>query len=309
MAMEEKIFVGKDTEYPLEGILTIPDHVEGKVPAVVFVHGSGASNRDEKVGKVAPFRDLAEGLSARGIASLRYDKRTFVHGRKMVKNTAGITIEEETIQDAILATDLLKQDSRIDAERVFIIGHSMGAILTGRIDAEGGDYRGLIMMAGSLHSLDEILLRQLHEQKETGGFLTRLVLGKLVGKFEKQFAAMKTMSDEEARKTKMGNGATLYYFKEMADHPAADYLRENPKPMLILQGSDDLQATVASDYKSYQELLGDHQNVTFRLYDGLNHAFVSSLSTDPSKAGKEFSKERHIPSVVIDDIAAFIQNN
>ena len=82
-----------------------------------------------------------------------------------------------------------------------------------------------------------------------------------------------------------------------------------PKPMLILQGSDDLQATIASDYKSYQELLGDHQNVTFRLYDGLNHAFVSSLSTDPSKAGKEFSKERHIPSVVIDDIAAFIQNN
>ena len=107
----------------------------------------------------------------------------------------------------------------------------------------------------------------------------------------------------------MGNGATLYYFKEMADHPAADYLRENPKPMLILQGSDDLQATVASDYKSYQELLGDHQNVTFKLYEGLNHAFVSSLSTDPSKAGKEFSKERHIPSVVIDDIAAFIQNN
>ena len=306
---EEKVIIGKDTEYPLEGILSIPDAYEGKLPACVFVHGSGSSNRDEKAGKLTPFKDLAEGLCARGIASLRYDKRSFVHGRKMIKGSTTITMEEETIQDAIMAADILKNDPRIDPERVFVIGHSMGAMLSGRIDAEGGDFRGLIMMAGSLYSLDQILLRQLREQQETGGFLARLVLGKLIGKFEKQFTAMKTMSDEEAKKTKIGNGATLYYFKEMADHPAADYLRDNPKPMLIMQGSDDLQATPASDYKSYQDLLGDHENVTFRFYEGLNHCFVSSLSTNPAKAGKEFSKERHIPSQVIDDIAQFIRDN
>ena len=31
---------------------------------------------DESIGPNAPFRDLAEGLSRRGVAVLRYDKRT-----------------------------------------------------------------------------------------------------------------------------------------------------------------------------------------------------------------------------------------
>ena len=306
---EEKVIIGRNTEYPLEGILSIPDQYEGKLAACVFVHGSGSSNRDEKAGKLAPFKDLAEGLCARGIASLRYDKRTFIHARKMFKSKMTITVEEETIQDAIMAAEMLRNDPRIDPERVFILGHSMGAMLSGRIDAEGGDFKGLIMMAGSLYSLDQILVRQLKEQRDAGGFIARLILGKMVGKFERQFASMKTMSDEEAKTVKIGNGATLYYFKDFADHPAADYLRDNPKPMLIMQGTDDLQAVEAVDYKSFQDLLGGKENVTFRLYEGLNHCFVKSLSTNPAKAGKEFSIERHIPSEVIDDIAQFIRDN
>ena len=79
----EKIIVGEGTEYPLNGLLTLPDCLDGKVPAVVFVHGSGASNMDERIYKLTPFKDLAEGLAERGIASIRYDKRSFVYGRKM----------------------------------------------------------------------------------------------------------------------------------------------------------------------------------------------------------------------------------
>lgn len=100
----EKVIIGEGTEYPLNGLLTIPDGFEGPFPAVVMVHGSGASNMDEKVIRLTPFKDLAGGLAAHGIASLRYDKRTFVHGRKMVKaNAAGMTVKEETIDDVLLA--------------------------------------------------------------------------------------------------------------------------------------------------------------------------------------------------------------
>ena len=67
----EKIVIGENTEYPLNGMLTLPVHASCPVPAVVFVHGSGASNMDEKVGKLTPFRDLAEGLAKHGIASVR----------------------------------------------------------------------------------------------------------------------------------------------------------------------------------------------------------------------------------------------
>ncbi len=147
--ISEKIIIGEGTAYPLNGLLTLPENMDRRVPAVVFVHGSGSSNMDEKVGKLTPFKDLAEGLAKYGIASIRYDKRSYAHGFKMIRDKSKpITIKEETIEDAILATELLKKDPRIDAEKVFIIGHSMGGMLAPRIDAEGGDYKGLYKETG-----------------------------------------------------------------------------------------------------------------------------------------------------------------
>ena len=141
--IEEKIIVGKDTKYPLNGLLTLPEDAAGSVPAVVFVHGSGASNMDEKVGKLTPFKDLAQGLAQHGIASVRYDKRSFAHGFKMLRDKSlEVTVKTETIYDAILATELLKKDPRINSEKIYIIGHSMGGMLAPRIDAEGGNYAG-----------------------------------------------------------------------------------------------------------------------------------------------------------------------
>ena len=144
----ETIVVGAGTKYPLNGLLTLPGDLSKPVPAVVMVHGSGASNMDEKVMKLTPFKDLAEGLARHGIASLRYDKRSFAHGLKMIRNRS-LTVKEETIEDAILAVKMLREDPRIDHSRIFILGHSMGAMLAPRIDAEGADVRGLIMMAGT----------------------------------------------------------------------------------------------------------------------------------------------------------------
>ena len=57
--ISEKIIIGEGTAYPLNGLLTLPENMDRRVPAVVFVHGSGSSNMDEKVGKLTPFKDLA----------------------------------------------------------------------------------------------------------------------------------------------------------------------------------------------------------------------------------------------------------
>ncbi len=110
--MDELIIIGADTEYPLEGILSLPEGVNEPVPGVVLVHGSGPSDRDETVGANRPFRDIAEGLSARGIAVLRYDKRTKIHGRALMKERPERqSVREECIEDAILASRLLKSDT------------------------------------------------------------------------------------------------------------------------------------------------------------------------------------------------------
>src|SRR5579875_3559777 len=114
---EEKVVIGAETNHTLNGMLSIPVEANGLFPAVVLVHGSGPSDMDEKVGNNYPFRDLAEGLSEKGIAVLRYDKRTFVYGKQM-KNDIGISVKEETIEDAILAAEFLRNDSRIDPNAV-----------------------------------------------------------------------------------------------------------------------------------------------------------------------------------------------
>ena len=304
----ENIIVGKGTNYPLHGLLTLPDDTSKPVPAVVFVHGSGASNRDEKVGKLTPFKDLAEGLAAHGIASVRYDKRSFAYGRKMLKEK-NITVKEETIEDAVRATQLLRKDGRIDRNRIFIVGHSMGAMLAPRIDAQGGNYCGLILMAGSPYKLEDIILRQ--NEQAMGGLnkLLRFIATKQVSKMKKNFAGLYELTDEEAKKRKFAGGTTLYYFKEMGEHAAPGYLKRLQKPLLILQGEKDFQATAAEDFAGYKTLLAGRENVSFKLYPGLNHAFVPALSDDINKARKEYAEERHIGEEVIGDIARWILEN
>ena len=304
----EKTVIGQGTEYPLNGLLTLPDGSAGPVPAVVMVQGSGASNMDEKVMKLAPFRDLADGLAAHGIASLRYDKRTFVHGRKMMKaNAAGMTVREETIEDALLALSLLRNDRRIDSDNIFILGHSMGAMLAPRIDAEGGNAKGLIMMAGTPHRLEEIVIRQLNQSRNGGGNpVLRFVTGLECKYFANKFSGLYEMSDEEAKKKKFAGNISLYYFKEMGQKTATDYLLGSSKPALIMQGGRDFQVLADDDFKAFKEQLAGRENITYKLYPELNHCFVPAICDDILKATKEYSVERHIGEDVIADIAEFI---
>ena len=306
----ENIILGAGTKFPLKGVLTLPDSSAGPVPAVVLVHGSGSSNMDEKVMKLTPFRDLAEGLAARGVASVRYDKRSFAHGLKMIRDkSTPITVQQETIEDAILAASLLRQDARIDSSRICIIGHSMGGMLAPRIDAEGGNFAGLILLAGSPRPIEVILREQTAEMLECMPAFVRKMSQKKVDRLLAGFDGLYDLTDEEAKAKKYGGGVTMYYFKEMGSHPAPDYLAKSEKPMLILQGEADFQVKADRDFRQYKELLADRDNVTFRLYPGLNHCFVPTLGMNIANAKKEYAKERHIPAEVLDDIAGWIRQN
>lgn len=302
----EKTVVGAGTEYPLNGMLTLPDSPAGPVPAVVLIHGSGASDMDEKVMKLTPFRDLAEGLAGHGIASLRYDKRTFAYARKLAK--IDLTVREETIDDALLAIELLKRDPRIDPKRVFLLGHSMGAMLAPRIDAQGGNVRGLILMAGTPYRLEEVVLRQL-KQAGSGKSLLKWIVALEYRIFAGKFDGLYQMTDEEAGKKKFAGNLSLLYFKEMGQKTAVDYLMENDKPALILQGGRDFQVLANDDFKQMQTLLAGRKNTVFKLYPELNHAFVAAISDNILKATKEYGTPRQIGADVIGDIASFILEN
>ena len=301
----ENALIGEGTPYPLNGKKVLPDPTEGRVPAVVFVHGSGASNMDEQIYSLTPFRDLAEGLAARGIASIRYDKRTFVYARKM--RGQSVTVKEETVEDAIRAAGLLRLDPRVDPDRIYIVGHSMGAMLAPRIDAEGGDFRGLILMAGTPYRLEDIVVRQLRQAAGSRGGLMKAIVALEDRMFSRKFDRLYEMTEEEAKKKKFAGSVTLWYFREMGRKTAADYIRETDKPVLILQGGMDFQVLPSVDFEGFKEQLRGRENVEYRLYPELNHLFVKGIYNDILKAGKEYRVEQHIGPEVIDDIAAFIR--
>ena len=304
--IRREITIGKGTEYPLKGLLTLPDDNSSPVPAVVMVHGSGPSNMDERVMKLTPFKDIAEGLAERGVASLRYDKRTFVYARKMRKTD--VTVKEETVDDALLAVELLKQTPEIDRERIFILGHSMGAMLAPRIDAEGAGVRGLILMAGTPYRLEDIVINQLRRSGE-GNPVLRGIVSLEYRIFSKKFEGLYEMSDDEAKKKKFAGGLSLYYFKEMGRKTAADFLLESSKPALIMQGGKDFQVLADDDFKKFGELLAGRENTEFRLYPELNHCFVKGIYSSILKASKEYGKERRVDEEVIGDISDFILNH
>ena len=304
---QEKIILGQGSRFPLKGMLTLPDG-DGPFPAVVLVHGSGSSNMDEKVGKLTPFKDIALGLADRGIASVRYDKRSYAHGLKMVLDRKTvITAREETIDDALLAASLLRSDSRIGPDRVFLLGHSMGGMLAPRIECSGGDFRGLILLAGTPRRMEEVLADQIRQiMAAQPAFVQKLGAKKtegLLGSFE----GLYDMTDDEARAKKLGGGTTLYYFKEMGQPTVEQWLEKTHKPMLVMQGEKDVQVKANVDFALYRSLLGDRENVTFRLYPGLNHCFVPARFDTIADAKKEFTPERHMGPEVLDDLADWIK--
>ena len=114
----------------------------GPFPAVVLVSGSGPNNQDESSGPNRPFLDIATGLAAKGIATLRYDKRTLDYPSSIDPRT--FTPTEEYVPDALAAIRLLEHEPAVNADLIFVLGHSPGRDLrpANRQRCPGGCRRG-----------------------------------------------------------------------------------------------------------------------------------------------------------------------
>jgi len=99
---------------------------------------------EKTVGPNKPFRDLAAGLASRGVAVMRYDKRTRAHPELFAGGD--YTLADEALDDAHAALALMRTQSQVDPARVFLLGHSMGASLAPFI-ARSEAMKGVILAA------------------------------------------------------------------------------------------------------------------------------------------------------------------
>lgn len=117
--------------YKINGTLISPKDKKEKAPVVILLQGSGSSDRDETIyGLNKPLRDIAEGLAEYGIASLRYDKRTYTYGYELNESDiSNISVDEEYTNDLTDALNYLKSRSEFDMNKVYVLGHSLSGYL------------------------------------------------------------------------------------------------------------------------------------------------------------------------------------
>jgi uncharacterized protein len=300
---ETEVRVGSG-EWELPGTLALPVG-DGPFPAVVLVHGSGPNDRDEAVGGQKPFRDLAGGLASRGIAVLRYEKRTRQHGTKVVASKEPFTVKEEVIDDALAAVALLHKNPVIDGKRVFVLGHSLGAGLAPQMAAADPKIGGLIILAGFTRPLEDMILEQTKYLLSLEDSLAEKDKQARLDKLKELIDRIKDPKlapDTPASDLMGGSGA---YWLSLRDYHPVEAAGKLHCPLLILQGERDYQVTM-DDFANWKKALAGHKDVTLKSYPKLNHVFAEG---EGKGKPEEYEKPGHVAQEVIDDIAEWIKKH
>lgn len=298
---EEEITVNTGKEIQLRGIITLPKS-EDRVPAVVLVHGSGPNDMDETLGPNKVFKDLAHGLAEKGIAVIRYDKRTKAYAGRSELDINTLTLYEETIADAISAVDLARKDKRIDKKNVFVLGHSLGGMSAPRIGTLSKRVKGIIILAGNARPLEDLVLEQYEYLFSEDGTINPEEQ-KMIDDYKTQLNVL-----NEMRKTGTSNSGPLplglpaNYWKYLIEYNQVETARDLEKPILVIQGGRDYQVTM-KDYETWKKELSNKPNVSFKLYEKLNHQMREGEGLSyPS----EYEIKSDLPLYLINDIATWI---
>lgn len=293
--VERPVTVGT---FALPGTLTLPAG-GSHLPGVVLVHGSGAHDRDETIGPNTPFRDLAWGLAARGVAVLRYEKRSRAHPFSFIGRR--FTVREEVVEDAVAALALLRTQPEVDPARVTVLGHSLGGMLAPRIARAAPGTAGMVIMAGPTASLTAMITRQARYLASQSGADSAPAASQLAT-LDALVQRIDALTPADTMSTTLLLGAPASYWLDLRSYHPEALADSLDLPMLILRGARDYQVT-AADASGWHARLGSRKNVKFIEYAGLNHLFLAG-SGPPSPS--EYAMPGHIPDRVLDDIATWL---
>ncbi|MBK8167928.1 MAG: alpha/beta fold hydrolase [bacterium] len=278
----------------LPGLLALPEG-DGPFPVVVLVHGSGSTDRDENVMGNRPFRDLAHGLAARGVATVRYDKRSFVYPAAQQALGEALTVQQETIDDAVAAVALARTRTELDPKRVYVLGHSLGGTAGPRIAAQGRA-DGLIVVAGMARTLVELVLEQVRHNANADGTLS-LDEAISIERMESQAARTREAPDSTSFL-----GYPPAYLADLARHDAPAIAAALEIPVFVLQGGRDFQVTLA-DFALWEAALKDRPQACLKVYPQLDHLLRAGEGVS---SGESYAVPGVVEDALIGDVAGFV---
>lgn len=321
---EEVTFTGRDGAVTLHGTLSLPEG-EGPFPAVVLVTGSGVQNRDEELMNHKPFLVLADHLTRRGVAVLRYDDRGFGASDEELSRLSGSTTAD-LAEDALGAFDLLLSRPEIDPARIGVAGHSEGGTIAFLCAAREPRVGFVVSLAGMIVPGAELLAEQnrallmaMGIPEPTAGAYARVLkrifatwrdrIPEDVATHGEEIVAAAAEGEElpeqlRANALQVVAGVTnpwLRYF--VLCDPAEAVRALGGRPCLALGGSKDLQVNAAQNLGALRRLTEEASQVRIREYEGLNHLFQHCTTGMPAEYGQI---EETMAPEVLDEIAVWI---
>lgn len=240
----------------IAGWLTVPRGAGAQTVALIIA-GSGPTDKDgnNPVMKNNSLKMLSDDLVAKGIATLRYDKRGIAASAAAGKNEADLRFDDY-VSDARGWIAWLRNDARF--ERVVVIGHSEGSLI-GMLAASQAD--AFISLAGAGRRADEVLKEQLNAQPPMARDLALPVLDSL----------------SKGKKVDSVNRMLYALFRPSIQSYLISWFHYDPQaeiaklkiPVLIVQGDQDIQVSVADA----QQLAAADRSAQLVVILGMNHVF------------------------------------
>jgi fermentation-respiration switch protein FrsA (DUF1100 family) len=289
------------------GKLTLPAS-PGQHPCIIMLSGSGPCDQDSSVGCTKPFKDLALGLAALGVATLRFDKITYTHGAKF-RNSDTFTLEEEYMDHARDAIRQAFQHASISSTGIFVLGHSLGAYVAPRLMAEDARIAGCVIMAGPAAPLCWSALRQMR-------YLASLnIAAEEAGAEEPpQTKALQRQCELSADpnlslstpRSELPFGIGAAYWRSFANFSPVETCVREERPVFVLQGGRDYQVTVEDDFARWRAELGGCEHAKLKLYEHLNHLFIRG---EGQPSPKEYDEAGNVDEEVVRDVCEWIFGN
>lgn len=286
-------------EQSLPARLRVPTG-DGPFPVVLLVHGSGPHDMDQSIGPHRVFYWLAETLAERGVASLRYEKRSKTYPEAFADGL--YTVDNETVNDAVQAVKQLGHMAGIDPRRIYVAGHSLGALMAPRIAQRAPQIAGLILIAAPARPLQDLVLEQFDylaslQESPSAEMNAQVEAAKLAAAQLDELPA----DTEPARPMMLGLPAG-YWLDLMAYDPVSTALAL-PQPMLVMQGGRDYQVSTERDFGVWQRRFEGSTRATFKLYPKMNHIFLAGEGA--SRPEEYFQPGEFMPQPA-QDIASWI---
>jgi len=297
---EDVAFAGGADGLKLAGTLTLPKGA-GPFPAALLIAGSGPQDRDESLANHRPFLLIADALTRKGIAVLRYDKR----GVGQSTGNPDIATTLDLAADAQAALAFLKSRKEIDGSKIGLIGHSEGAMIAPYLAGHTKDVKWVVLLAAPATTGEKTLLNQSELIGRAGG-LSEEQLDASLGFDQAAYALVRKEKDPNVLAEKLvglvkesGLDAALPpaaletqlrmlaspWFRFFLDYDPLPNLKAVTCPVLALYGQKDLQVAAKSNLPLVQQAFRDSLNTQAetRELPGLNHLFQHAYTGTPAE--------------------------